>query len=46
MKRLLYVLSAAVILMAIASGCGEKNREKSAETQIIEDIILYYGCSG
>ena len=46
MKRLLYVLSAAVFLMTNVPAYGEDIREKSDETQLMEDMILYYGCYG
>ena len=46
MKRLLYVLSAAVFLMTNVPAYGEDIREKSDEPQLIEDMILYYGCYG
>ena len=46
MKRLLYVLSAIILLMSNVSVYGESARELTEEEQIIEDMILYYGCYG
>ena len=46
MKRLLYVMLTAVLLMSNAPAYGEKIQEKSDEHRLIEEMILYYGCYG
>ena len=46
MKRMICVLSAAILLMSNVLAYGENARVETEETQLIEDIILYYGGYG
>ena len=46
MKRLLYVLTAIVLLLSNVSAFGAEVRDKTEQDQLIEDMILYYGCYG
>ena len=46
MKRLLYVLSAAFLMMSGISVYGEDLQNQTDEAGLIEDLILYYGCYG
>ena len=46
MKRMICVLSAAILLMSNVLAYGENTRVETEETQLIEDIILYYGGYG
>ncbi len=41
MKRMICVLSAAILLMSNVLAYGENARVETEETQLIEDIILY-----
>ena len=46
MKRLLYALTAIILLISNVPALGEALREQADENQLIEDMILYYGCYG
>ena len=46
MKRLLYVLTAIVLLLSNVSAFGAEVRDKTEQDQLIEDMVLYYGCYG
>ena len=46
MKRSVFILATAVLLSASVTVYGEDIREQADESQLIEDMILYYGCYG
>ena len=46
MRRLLYVFTAAILLMPCVPAYGGDIQEQTDAAGIIEDLILYYGCYG
>jgi len=46
MKRFIYVLTAIVLMMSNVAAFGTSIEEKTEQNQLIEDMILYYGCYG
>lgn len=46
MKRMLYVLTAMILLMSTASAFGAEAGDRTDVHQMIEGMILYYGCYG
>ena len=46
MKRFIYVLTAIVLMMSNVAAFGTSIGEKTEQNQLIEDMILYYGCYG
>lgn len=46
MKRLLYVLTAMILLTSNVSALGAAAPEQTVDSQLIEDMILYYGGYG
>ena len=46
MKRFIYALTAIVLVMSNVCACGTDIPEKTGQNQLIEDMILYYGCYG
>ena len=46
MKRLIYLLTAVVLMMANVSAFATDVRDKTEQDQLIEDMVLYYGCYG
>lgn len=46
MKRLLFVLPAIVLLASCLPAFGTGIRDQADKSQLIEDLILYYGCYG
>ena len=46
MKRFIYALTAIVLVMSNVCVFGTDIPEKTGQNQLIEDMILYYGCYG
>jgi len=46
LKRFIYALTAIVLVMSNVCACGTDIPEKTGQNQLIEDMILYYGCYG
>ena len=46
MKRMIYLLTAIVLMMSNISAFGSDFRDETVQNQLIEDMILYYGCYG
>ena len=46
MKRILYVLTAIILLISNVPALGAEFRERPDINPLVEDMILYYGCYG
>ena len=46
MKRFISVLAAIVLMLSNVPAFGTDIPEKTEQDQLIEDMILYYGCYG